>query len=243
MISIPTQKSEGIVLSTVRYGETQKVVNILTRENGRMAYMVSGNGKRSAGRAAMLMPLSGLDFIASGSGKRAGMKRISEMYLRRPLNAVLTDPIRRSEAFFMAELLCHALPENVPDETLYDYVEQSIVVLERGPNGLCNFHLYFMMHLMDYIGIAPDHERSGQSTFDMAEGRWSSQSTTHPHVLTGQNAELWHNLALTTFDGLAQLSLNRNERQELIGMMSDYYRLHQPGFGTLHSQEILAMLN
>ena len=52
-------KTTGIILNQVKYSDSQSIVNIYTREFGRMSYVVRGvNRKKSAARPALLQPLS-----------------------------------------------------------------------------------------------------------------------------------------------------------------------------------------
>ena len=233
-------KIEGIVLSSVRYGESSRIVNVLTRDEGKAGFMLRQNGKHKSG-SGMLLPLSGVEFIASG-GRKGGMRAMKDLSLRHTPASFGSDPVRRSEAFFIAELLCHTLPDGIGDELLYEYVENSILTLEQGIDGIANFHLYFMMHLTDYIGIAPSVERDEHTHFDLLSGEWTDGFGNMSNSISGEEAELWYDLENVALDELNSLNLNRNSRQQLIDLMQRYYSLHHPGFTLLKSQDILAML-
>ena len=62
--SMTTDKSEGVVLSTVRYGDDAVIVSALTRDAGRRAYMAALGASRR--RAGLLAPLSVVEFVAAG---------------------------------------------------------------------------------------------------------------------------------------------------------------------------------
>jgi DNA repair protein RecO (recombination protein O) len=58
------QRTKGIVLRTVKYGETSLVVTILTELFGVQSYMVNGvrtSSKKGAGRANLFQPISILE--------------------------------------------------------------------------------------------------------------------------------------------------------------------------------------
>ena len=239
-MSVQPNKDRGIVLSTVKYGDKSVVANILTRESGRRGFMVSIGGRRN-GVAAMLQPLSCIEF-SYGGGRRASLRRATEMKLEMPFATIPFSPVRRSEALFLAELLCKAIPDDVPDPDLYDFVRASVEQLDGALNGDYNFHLMFMMRLTDYLGFAPDTERKGALLFDMESGLWTSNIPIHQNTVSGRMADLWLSFCTADASYLQEIEMNRSERQEMISLMEQYYRLHQPGFGELKSQKILAML-
>lgn len=243
MASVSTSVT-GIVISTVRYGDNGVVANVLTRDDGRRAYMASATGGKSGkgGRMAMLMPLSLIEFVASGI-KRTAMPRMSQTRFRRPLGKIPFDPTRRAVAMFVAELLTRAVPEEVPDPVLFDFVDASISILDDDIDGTYNFHLWFMMHLADHLGIGPERNTTGSNIFDMEAGLWADRLPPHPFSVCGREAELWESLGETDVTDLASITMTRSERQHMIDLMSQYYKIHLPGFGQLKSQTILAMLN
>ncbi len=234
-----TDKSEGVVLSTVKYGDNAVIVNALTRDAGRRAYMAALGANRR--RAGLLAPLSVVEFVATGR-RRGQMQRMTELRAAPPLTRIPFDPTLRAVAFFMDELLCRTVPDEVPDEDLYVFVRDAVLALDAGIGGAYNFHLFFMMRLAGALGIAPASERAGMPIFDMEAGTWASTPPPHPDTVTGRMADLWDAMATTPPDGLAGVAISRSERQELITLMTRYYKLHLPGFANLKSQAVLAQL-
>lgn len=233
-------KEEGIVLSTIKYGDKGLVVNILTHGEGRRAFMASAQRGKSM-HFAMLMPLANVEFVATGV-KPNQMQRMTEVHLLQPFRSIPFSPVKRAEAFFIAELLCHAVPNDVPDAELYTFVSHAVAMLDDGMEGDYNFHLLFMMRLAAHLGFAPDTGRSEMPIFDLVAGVWAPTLPPHPDVLTDRMADLWHWLTTVTPDNLSSMPMSRAERQELITHMTRYYQLHQPGFRNLTSQSILAQL-
>lgn len=234
------EKEEGIVLSTVKYGESGIVADILTRGSGRKGYMASAGRKRGGGQP-ILTPLTTVDFV--GRRRRENqMSRMGDVRLSRPFRTIPFNPVRRAEAFFIAELMSRAIPPEIPDPDLFDFASQAIGALDDGMEGDYNFHLYFMMRLAEHLGFGADTSRDGRGFFDMAGGTWVESLPPHPDAVGGRMADIWHWASTTTTGRLAEMEMNRSERQELIRLMTRYYKIHQPGFGDMASQQILAML-
>lgn len=230
------------MLSTVRYGESGVVANVLTRGDGRRAFMASAGGKGGkGGKMAMLMPLSLIEFVATGV-KKSAMPRLSQARFRRPFVRLQTDPTRRSVAMFVAELLCRATPQDVPDPGLFDFADSAISALDDDISGAYNFHLWFMMHLTQHLGIEPEAERRGLPIFDMEAGLWTDTYPPHAHTLDGRWADLWSGLMGMEIETLADVTMTRLERREMIERLCTYYSLHLPEFGVMKSQVVLGML-
>lgn len=234
------EKEEGLVLSTVKYGEGGLVVNIFTRNEGRRCYMASANRRKGKSQPG-LMPLTMVEFVGK-SRRSSQMGRMSDVRLSRPFGTIPFNIIRRSEAFFIAELMSRAIPPDVPDPDLFDFAREAIATLDDGMEGDYNFHLYFMMRMAEYLGFGVDTDRGGRMIFDMIAGTWADSLPPHPDVVVGRMADLWHWAATTEPDRLTEMEMSRAERQELIRQMTRYYKIHQPGFGDMTSQEILVQL-
>lgn len=239
-----TSEQAGIVLSTVRYGESGVVANVLTRDGGRRSFMTSGAGGRKGGgsRMAMLMPLSQVGFVQSG-GRGGRMGRMTQLRLRRPAVRIPVDPVRRSVAMFVAELLYRSTPEEVPDPELFDFADGAVTRLDGEMEGAYNFHLWLMMRLTAYLGIEPETGRGGRGIFDLEAGTWACVQPPHPNTVDGRMADLWERISEAEVTSLGGIVMSRGERQGMIEALSQYYRLHLPVFGTLKSAAVLAMLN
>lgn len=242
MPNTDNNKIRGVVLSTVRYGDSNLVVNILTAD-GRRAFMVgAGHGTRRSTPAAVTMPLSLVEFVA-GRSRKGGMPRMSGLQFAHPCCAIPFDPVRRAEALFIAELITHAVPADVPDPELFDFVWHSVLRLDEGMPGLPSFHLLFMMQLSQYLGFGHELKTEGCNIFDMEAGQWVAHLPTHPYVLTDRAAQVWHIIESADEHNLSQMGLSRQEKCQAIDAMSTYFRLHTPGFGSLQSHLILAQLS
>ena len=97
-----THKTKGIVLRTIKYGETSVVVTIFTELFGVQAYLVNGvrgSGKSSA-RANHFQPGALLDMVVYHSDQKQ-MQRIKEFRWDFLFQQVLSDVIKNNIALYM----------------------------------------------------------------------------------------------------------------------------------------------
>ncbi|HEX2683396.1 MAG TPA: DNA repair protein RecO, partial [Ferruginibacter sp.] len=101
-----TFKTKGIVLRSIKYGETSLVVTIFTEMFGIQTYMVNGvrSAKKSSSKANHFQPTAILDLVVYHSDNKP-MQRIKEFSWGVIYTNLLSDVIKNSIASFMAELL------------------------------------------------------------------------------------------------------------------------------------------
>ena len=94
-----THKTKGIVLRTVKYGETSLVVTIFTELFGVQTYMVNGarTTKRTGNKAAMFQPSAMLDLEVYHNDQKS-MQQIKECSWAFLYQQVLHDVIKNSIA-------------------------------------------------------------------------------------------------------------------------------------------------
>ena len=86
------EKTEAIVLHSIKHSDTSTILHLLTEKFGHLAFAVSGiRGKRSRIKASMLMPLTLLE-IDFNNNNKFDLQRISDAKL-------LPNCCTRSERF------------------------------------------------------------------------------------------------------------------------------------------------
>src|SRR5688572_5519032 len=106
-MSSKLHKTKGIVLRTVKFGETSLVVTIYTEIFGVQSYMVNGvriSGRKGGGRASLFQPAALLDLVVYHH-QSAHLNRIREFQWAHIYQHILTDVKKNAVALFMVELL------------------------------------------------------------------------------------------------------------------------------------------
>jgi len=179
------QTTKGIVLRTIKYGETSVVVNIFTELFGIQSYLV--NGVRSSGKtlkANFFQPTSILEMEVYHNELK-NLQRIKEFKWAYLYQNILNDVIKNSVALYMIELLqkCLKQPENNVD--LFQFTEDAFMQLDVAGNAVtANFPLYFCLHLCHFFGLKLEDDYSeNNSILDLQEGRFIKLTPHHPYFL------------------------------------------------------------
>ena len=178
----------GIVLRTVKYGDTSLIVDLFTESHGRMSFMAStSRAKRSVRSVSFWQPLSMVEFSAELLPNGGKLPRPSDVRTYYNYIDLPFSPIKSTLALFLAEFLSAALREEKENTPLYRYIESSLQWLDLAdsPASIANFHLAFLMHLSRFIGIYPNLDVSGNlNPNSPLSAVHSPQSTVHSQLST-----------------------------------------------------------
>jgi DNA repair protein RecO (recombination protein O) len=238
-----THKTKGIVLRSIKYGETSLVVTIFTELFGIQTYMVNGvrTSKKSSSKANHFQPTAILDLVVYHSDNRS-MQRIKEFSWAVLYTKLLSDVIKNSIASFMAELIQKCLKQPESNTDLYNFCEESFLQLDQANKIVAaNFALFFSLHLTHFFGFRmTDNFSSNNMVLDLQEGNFIDHQPTHPCFIDGKNAELTAQLlkVMQPFE-LEEFKLNQEIRRILLLRYLEYYALHIPDFGQMKTLMVL----
>ena len=156
-------KTEAIVLHALKYGETRIIVDMFTREQGRLSFVVSQpRSERSRIKKQYLQPLTLLQLECDVRPQQQ-LQKVRDAALLAPLPSLLSDAKKLTIGLFIAEFLYHALKSEQQNRPLFDYVRYSIEWLDGCTSAFANFHLVFLMRLSRFLGFYPNLEISASS--------------------------------------------------------------------------------
>ncbi|HQW85064.1 MAG TPA: DNA repair protein RecO, partial [Ferruginibacter sp.] len=221
-----THKTKGIVLRSVKYGETSLVVTIFTEMYGIQTYMVNGvrTSKKSSSKANHFQPTAILDLIVYHNENKQ-MQRIKEFSWAVLYKSLLSDVIKNSIASFMAELVYKCLKQPEPNANLFNFCEDSFIELDKFDKIImANFSLYFTLHLTHFFGFRMiNNFNNHNKVLDLQEGSFIDKQPAHPYFIDGINAELTAQLLKVMQPGeLKEFKLNGEIRRTLLLKYLEY---------------------
>ena len=236
--------TKGIVLRTVKYGETSVIVSIFTELFGVQSYLVNGvrsSSKKGSGKANLFQPTSILEMVVYHNELKQ-LQRIKEFGWSYLYKHVLSDVRKNAVALFMIELLtkCLKQPEANPD--LFHFVEDSFLHLDEASIGVtANLPLFFALHLPVFFGFRfSDNYSESQPYLDLEEGKFVREQPVHPHFLDDRQAFITSQLLkVQQPEELEDIKLNHDFRRNLLYTYETYYALHVENFGTMRTLPVL----
>ena len=238
-----THKTKGIVLRSIKYGETSLVVTIFTEMFGIQTYMVNGvrTSKKSSAKANHFQPTAILDLVVYHSENKS-MQRIKEFSWAVLYDKLLSDVIKNSIASFMAELIQKCLKQPEHNADLFNFCSASFLELDQANKIVAaNFALFFTLHLTHFFGFRmTDNYSSDNLILDLQEGIFIDHQPAHPYFMDGKNAELTAQLlkVMQPYE-LEEFKLNQEIRRLLLLRYLEYYALHIHDFGQMKTLMVL----
>lgn len=240
----PLHKTKGLVLRTIRYGDTSLVVTAFTELFGVQSYMVSGvrkSSRKGSGSANLFQPGAILDLVVYHSATKS-LHRIKEFQWSVLYQELFASVPKHSVSSFMVELVHRCLRQPEPHADLFEFVEDCLLHLDASSEPvMANMPLFFAIHLAHFFGfrLVDDRVEPG-AWLDLREGRFVSTQPIHPDHLEPNDAQaLLQVLRVMNPAELSAVKLHRELRRRLLDAMERYYRLHQPDFGSLRSLPVL----
>lgn len=238
-------KTKGIVLRTVKFGETSLVVTIFTSLFGLQSYLVNGvrtATKKGPGKAGLFQPAALLELVVYHNELKQ-LNRIREFRMARLYHNIYSDVPRNAVSLFMVELLLKCLRQPEPNPYLFQFMERMLEILdENSGSEVANLPLYFALHLPVYFGFRIDNNfNESRSFLDLKEGYFVTEHPGHPHFLEEKEAAVSSRiLGIKKPAELAGIKLGHEFRRRLLFRFENYYALHIPDFGSLKTLPVLS---
>lgn len=227
------------MLHHFKYGESSVIAHIYTENRGRQSFIFKGiRSAKSKMRANLLQPLFIVDLEAYYKESR-DLHIVKEMSLYRTFSFPY-DIRKSSQAIFLAEVLYKTLKEEILNTELFEFLVNSIEYFDLSDEGTSNFHIFFMVKLLRYLGILPSHRENNEVLyFNMMEGNYQSVIPDHPEYLEPFETRFLQYLLSAGYPNLSRLKMNHNDRHVILERLIRFYSIHIEGVEKLKSYQVL----
>ena len=238
-------KTEAIVLHSIKYGENRLIVDLFTREVGRLSCAVNiPKTSRGKLKKQLFQPLSLID-LECDVRPMAQLQKMRDARMLYPYSSIPFEPVKMAVTMFLSEFLYLALrSEQQAEGPLFDYMSNSFRWFDMANDGYANFHLAFLMHLSSFLGFAPllSSQGVGSSYFDLREGVFCDVPPLHTDYLQPEEAARIRTMMRMDYPTMHLFRMSRIDRNRCLDVVLAYYRLHLPSFPELKSLPVLQEL-
>ena len=205
-------KSEGVVLRKIPHKEKSVVVHILTREYGKLGFLVRGmNSKRNT--AALYQPGMLLDLVFYKSHSQ-GLCTVKEAS---PLSREALAPLAGMLQQIMIEMVVKSVQEEQPDPAVFDYVKKNFLALPKAK--LTYFLIDFSIGLASEMGCA----------IPLVSHQSNAVTAAYEGMILQNAKDRFTNediAALEAIQNKQDPELNRQQRGLLLHKIMKYFSLH-----------------
>ncbi len=233
-------KTRGIILQTTDYSETSLVVKIYTEHGGIGSFIVGGVRTRNGRfKSNLFQPLSLVELVASGSPS-GSMRRITDIQLAPPFSGIPGNIVKSSIAIFLAEVVLRSIREEEANPVLFEFLHNSIQILDLSQGNCSRFHICFMVQLTRYLGFYPQGAYTKNSGFfDLQEGTFTGIQPSHPVILEKEPAALLYRIMMAGFENYQSVELTSQSAKELLGALVTYFEIHHTQGSSIRSHMVL----
>tara|TARA_R110002126_G_scaffold264475_1_gene407507 strand:+ start:6919 stop:7641 length:723 start_codon:yes stop_codon:yes gene_type:complete len=230
--------TKAIVLSSLKYGDTSLIVKCFTEAEGIKTYLIRGvlKPKKQGLKAAHFQPLTQLKIIAKHNSKNT-LNSIKEVQVIQPYKTIHSDIVKQAVVFFLSEILASSIQEEEQNKTLYSYLETAFIWLDVH-DKIANFHLLFLLNLTGFLGFYPDMSEQYKTGFNLLEGVFSDDIQ-DKNVIHKNDFYQFKKLLGINFDGIENVTYSKDERQLVLQMIIQYFKLHLGSFRKPKSLQVL----
>ncbi len=227
-------KSRGIIIRSIKYGETSAICNILTEQNGLLGFHVQGAyTSKSKIRISYLQPLNTVELIYTFS-KTKSLQRISDIHCH--TYPTLTNFTQQAFYHILCELLQQSIKENELNPKLFEYLYSEAIPSING--DIHYWQLPFvMLNILHHYGCSPNCESyTDDSYLDLQNGVFLETLLPLKTIADKETSFLIHQM-LTR--GIKHLDHNAIGRQKVMDDLIRYYKWHVSEHFELKSREVL----
>ena len=238
-----THKTKGIVLRTIKYGETSIITTVYTELFGLLSYIVKGVRESTRNKQAKTLyfqPGAMLDMEVYHNNLK-NLQFIKEYKWQYLYQKILFDVVRNAIAQFIIELFLQTIKQPEANPELFYLLEGSLMQADKATDAIAaNLPLYFVLHLATESGFEIQGTYSKETpVLDLKEGLYTA-TTSHQNYIEGNMAAIVSSIQhIHFYNDLENIKLNREVRRYLMNALLTYISFHITDFKELKSLPIL----
>lgn len=231
--------TKAIILHTLPFKETSIIIYAYSKENGRISFIANGVRKtKSKLKLNIFQPLSLVDIIYYSKNTNE-LCRIKEAKRSEIFSEIPFRIDKNSIAAFIAEFIYKVIREEDKNEPLFEFLNYSILLLDKADNNISIFNLIFLLQLTKYVGIIPDNNYSDSNIFFNLNNGFFTSTYTRGISLDKYLSNTLQKLLSAGFKELELISIPKKDRKELLEKLILYYQIHLDYSVTIKSIKIL----
>lgn len=217
---------EGIVLSITEYGETSRIINVMTKD-GIIGMMAKG-------ARTLKSPLrSTTDKLTYGKfniyHKPDKLSLLTSVDIINPFKNIKKDIEKISYASFLLELSSQVMKQN-NNKNIYDILVDSLIKIEEGFNPMVIMNIAELKYL-DYLGVMPiidscskcGNTNSIATLSSVAGGYVCNKCLSNEKIVSEKTIKLIRMFYYVDISKISKLDISNDVIREINNFLDEYY--------------------
>lgn len=214
----------GIVLKSVNYTDTQRIIHLYTQEKGMLSMISPASIFKRKNQPVHLLQYVEAEYEEN---RRGGLHKLKSAVTLVNLPDVYFDIYKMNILLLWGEILYLMLRNEGPNEKLFEFVTRSVEYLNTSREDVANFNLFFLYRLASPLGFRINAEswREGY-LFHAGDGCFHAPESGTPCISGPNTAKIIHRLCTCEVEELKGIPLNREARRILLDVILVFYGIH-----------------
>ncbi len=239
-------KTKGIVLRTIKFGETSVICSVFTELLGLQSYMIKGvrTTKSRTSKANLLFPSSMLDMVVYLQPQK-NLQLVKEFQAAYLYRTTQEHVAKNGVAVFAVEIVMQLIADHDPAPELFAFTEAFLKQLDARPvQDIANFPLFFLIQAGRLAGYHLSGSYTPETPYaDLHEGRYTASLPLLPPFIEGEEAATMGQLnAAPDLDTITGIRLSNAARRQALDHFIAFLQLHVAHFRELKSLPVLTAI-
>ncbi|MEM1270434.1 MAG: DNA repair protein RecO [Bacteroidota bacterium] len=242
-------RTEALVLRSMDYGETSRIVTLYTRSHGKLAVLAKGARRPKSKFGSSLQPMSYVQVVFYYKATR-DLQTLSESSHVTPFPDITRDLTKISVGLRIVELMGALMQDQEANRQAFNVLLQVLAALNDAPARAENLLPYFQLRMAAELGFAPAFERGDVQALEdrgglltleegyilppdtLADGIRSSRSVLRAFAIC----------ARATMDVVLRMETTPDLRRSLLVLTDAYLRYHVDGLPPLRAEQVASQM-
>ncbi len=232
-------QTPAIVISSLKYGETSKIVKCYTKSSGIKSFIAKGIYSKKNKTNPLFFSLNQIELVYEDKNTN-GLEYFRGATQFLYYQTIHSSPQKTAITLFLSEILNSVLQEEEPNAALFDFIASSFEAFDKKDSAYADFHLWFLINLTKYVGFYPNIKHQSLY-FDLTNGISSDIRPTESYISGNELNDLKKLISLE-FVKQYNNQFNHIQRKSLLNILLKYYGLHISGFRQPKSLNVLTVV-
>lgn len=224
------EKTEGIILSELRFRDTSKILTIYTKELGKISVMAKGAYRPKSKLLASTQPFSYNEFQFS---KGKNFYYINQIDIIDTFYNMRNKIERLAFGFFILELLDKSIIEEEKNEKIFKLLTKSLNILSDLDDDYLKFIASYELKYMSFLGYRPEigacvscGNKNSKMRFSKTQGGLLCNNCGHldtrARFVSNIEIDLMQRLLFSSLDNLDEIQVHFSTLTKIQDLLMEY---------------------
>lgn len=232
-------KTDAIVLSGFKYGDTSKIVSLMSETTGKFSAIIKGARNTKSKMGGVFENMNHISVIFTRKESR-DLQIVNKAECVSSFGRIKTDLDRLSAAYRILELTSRSTYDYHASPEIYSLLKEFLYGVERAERNYELIFLLFQVKLSMLLGIDPfDGFRNSNGSNFVLNDR---ERNLHFGRLTSAQTEFLGKLSDSDFKQIESMDCQNNDIREMQNSYEVHFLQHTGKYGVLRSNQIFEEL-